>query len=103
MTWTLRLLDADGTEVGWATADPHEYEVDSSLPDAEMVDAMLDMMGTETSSSAPHDWVAEDGVVNPRMTEFVAPNETPARDRLEECAVALVREGWVADYELADE
>lgn len=33
MTWTLRLFDADGVEVGWVTADPYEWKITHPTPD----------------------------------------------------------------------
>ena len=27
MTWTLRVYDTDGNEIGWLTEDPYEYEI----------------------------------------------------------------------------
>ena len=33
MTWTLRLYDSDGTEIGWVTAGPYEYAITHPSPD----------------------------------------------------------------------
>ncbi|NUC72546.1 hypothetical protein HTZ84_09530 [Haloterrigena sp. SYSU A558-1] len=103
MTWTLRLYDADGDEIGWATCDPLDYWVDESHPDAVFIDAMIDMEATEVSESAPTRWVAEDGAVYPTMDTVIEPNETPHEDRLEQAGVSCVREGWADRYELNDE
>jgi hypothetical protein len=27
MTWTVRAYDSDGTEIGWVTINPYEYEI----------------------------------------------------------------------------
>jgi hypothetical protein len=103
MTWKLYLYDADENEVGWATVDPHDYWVDPELPDADPVSANLRMLGLNDSVRSPQGWVSEDGASYPVMETVIEEDNTPHRDRLEQCAADLQHEGWVAAYELSDE
>ncbi|WP_254768037.1 hypothetical protein [Salinilacihabitans rarus] len=103
MTWTLRVYDADGTEIGWATVEPLDYWVDDTHPDSIFIDATIDMVPREIVREARINWIAEDGEYHPEMVEIIRENDTPARDRLDSAGMTCVREGWADHYELADE
>jgi len=103
MVWHLELFDDAGDVVGWATVDPHEYWVDPELPDRSRVDAMLNMMGLNDSVRSPPRWISEDGASYPVMETVIEEDNTPHRDRLEQCAADVQYEGWVAAYEITEE
>jgi len=101
MTWTLHLLDDDGTEIGWVTGDPYEWSIDDSLPDADRLKKYLDHRDRFEHGGGDF-FTSEDGVVYPATSDGATPI-TDFETELDELGATLVYTYSPADYYLADE
>lgn len=71
MTWTLRVLDDDGTEIAWVREDPNDFWVDPEVPDASELETYLGQRDG-LQYDAETGWETEDGVAHPTQGTSVS-------------------------------
>lgn len=101
MTWTLRLFDSDGVEIGWVKTGPYEYDI--THPDGEdhsRVSVRIEILENPEVRGGYKETL---GGVQEAMTETLETVDVSGKEHLEYIETELSKLNEVGSTSLVDE
>lgn len=102
MTWTLRLYDGNGIEIGWVTADPYEWGITYPDTDADWLGVRVELEGYGNGKEALSGEEVRAHGCSVRFDRVKYHNDTP-KSHLEWVRDEMLKGAEVESVSLADE